>query len=153
MLSSVLAIFLSVAAGVAGWFGTHFIGRPIVKFYEIRSASIEAMHFTASARFLDPTKHGERIEIARTELRRCASRLVALQHDASPSTARYLRWRGYDIDLAAKGLTGLSNSIIPEVHPWVFQASFVERGFRLPLTHTSEELKTYRKLDELREPD
>jgi hypothetical protein len=139
-----LPTIFTAGVGVFGWFSVQFFGRQIVKFYDTRAEAVEAVYFSANVGFIDFESNKARYEKVHDELRRCAAKFDAIRHNATPVTSWFLNWRGYDLDKAVKGLTGLSNSLAEKGNARIFAQLTIEKGLKLQPSHTKEEIEQMR---------
>jgi hypothetical protein len=133
------------ATGVAGWFGTHYLGAPIVKLSHLRQAIHEELFFTSSLGWVnaDGTINAvekDRYEQAVIQLRRLAAQMSALRSTWPRHLNGYLRCRRFDLDKSIKGLTGLSNGLADPAYHAQF-VSQIENALSLPRSYSDEMLK------------
>ena len=143
MVSTVLPLLGTFAVGIAGWVLTNFAAKEILRFYSLRDRVHEALVYTANV--LSPETDNDRYDSAVAELRRLAAQLTAFKHASSGLTKWFLRRRGYDLETASSRLIGVSNSVSRHDRSLPLQRHGVERGLKLPMTHTDEEI---RQIDE-----
>jgi hypothetical protein len=127
--------------GVAGWFVTHFFGRQILRFHELRASVHEALIFAANV--LPPYVDREAYKRAVDELRRLAAQILALDHAATRPARWYFRTFCYDLKKAGRHLIGVSTSLGQD-YSMAFQRHGVERALRLPVTHTDQDVEELR---------
>jgi hypothetical protein len=98
---------ISAIAGVCAWVGANFFAEPLLNFYRRRRSIREAILYVAN---IDASRK-EAYDAAYEELRRHAASLDALDETAPAAVKAWLRWRGYDLPSATKGVIGFSNSL------------------------------------------
>ncbi|MGA8761039.1 MAG: hypothetical protein WB611_32845 [Stellaceae bacterium] len=109
-----MAVTVSLAAGFIGglvaWFFSNYVGRPLVHFYELRSETHTFLFYYANIKF-DRPPNSSNAEDASRCFRWLASRLDALRSSTLRPVLCFLKWRRYNLDAGAYGLTGLSNTL------------------------------------------
>src|SRR5947199_8018080 len=100
-------VALSLGAGVIAWFATHFLARPLLKVYEFREKAHELIFYTANVTSDDEKRYQDSVD----ELRRLAAQVEALAAVMPPFCGKILSWFHINLIPAARGLTGLSNSL------------------------------------------
>lgn len=137
MLDILCSMLLTAIVAVAAWFVTHFVGNPLVKFYLLRGKIHESLFFTANVGTDDPARYDKAVE----ELRRHAAALDALR----VTLPRFPKWvlnkRGYKLEEAVSGITGLSNRLGITGGEKAIHRNRIEHGLNLPRTHTDEQIK------------
>lgn len=103
-------VLATIVFGGVGWGVTHFLAQPLIRFYERRGQAQEALFFYANLSGM--TTETEHAEEAHREYRRAAARLEASAVELLPPASWFVRWRGFDLARATRGLTGLSNSVL-----------------------------------------
>lgn len=133
---------------VVAWFGTHYVGGPILTLRQLRQAIHEELFFTknigwvhADGRIAAVEK--DRHDLAVLELRRLAAKMSALNAIWPRHLNCYLRCRRFDIDKAIKGLTGLSNGLSDPADHSQFITQ-IEDALSLPRSYSDELLKDLR---------
>jgi hypothetical protein len=131
LLSFLASIALGFLGGVAAWFATTLVGKPLARFFELRQEACEAIYVCAniSAQTLDKA----RAERCQEELRRIAARVDALRSVLPRPVGWALAWRGYDLLKVTRGLTGLSNSLWTSDGSKAQQRVMAQRGLKLPV--------------------
>jgi hypothetical protein len=86
------SLFFSVLGGIAAWFVTHFIGRPLLKAYEYREKAHELIFYTGNIGEMTLKDDRKMFEEAVKELRRLAAQIGAL---AASMPFFYNRLLGY----------------------------------------------------------
>ena len=142
LTSVVPAIVTGISAAVA-WMITNFFLDPLLQFYPQRPAIYESLFFTANLH----KDNAEPMLAGMDELRRHAARLDALWQTCPTSIKWYLRKRGFDVELAARDLTGLSNALGSTPYARELHRHRVERGLKFPYSCTIEDLENLRELE------
>lgn len=108
MWDFIISVVLTAAVGVMAWVVTNFVADPLLQFHRQRRAIHESLFFTAN---IGQGTNEADFSSAVDELRRHAARLDALWQTAPRPVQTYLRRRGYDLELASRAITGLSNNL------------------------------------------
>jgi len=120
---SLAQLFGVIAIGVLTWFVTHFIGKPFLKFRELRGEAIKRMTEFGNVRAQwRETRHGEleQMDIPTSEQQRLQQAASIYRELASQFRAfaenewlavRVVQRLGYDPLQASKGLIGMSNTV------------------------------------------
>lgn len=135
--------------GAIGWVATNFFAAPLLKFYRTRTLVHESLIFTANVASFSEK---EEIQSARTELRRHASAIFALSATAPRQITNFLLKRGYNLELAAKGLIGFSNSVELDDGSKAIHRNQIEVGFHFPRTYSDDEIREIRIANRTRHP-
>ena len=138
-VNNVLPIVGTLALGFIGWVVAHFFASPILKFYRLREAVYEELFFTDN--ISDPKNDKELYFKAVDDLRRLAARLEALYVSMTIPVRWIMLKLGYDPMNAARGLTGLSNSLSDKSGGKAFQKHSVQKGLKFPLSYSAEKIK------------
>lgn len=145
---SILNFVGAFATGVVGWFGTHYLGAPILKLSQLRQAIHEELFFTSSVGWvnadgtINPAER-DRHEQAVIQLRRLAAQMSALNATWPHYLNGYLRCRRFDLEKSIKGLTGLSNGLADPAYHAQF-VSQIEDALTLPRSYSDDVLKDLR---------
>jgi hypothetical protein len=117
---SVLSVLAGAAGGVASWFATDFIARPIVRFFQMRSEIVQCILYYSNVRAA-ASERGRVSEnftdddMARLQEAQSKLRQLAMQMQSFAATEdialRLVIVRGYDPLEAGRSLVGYSNSI------------------------------------------
>jgi hypothetical protein len=109
-----MTILVSSISGFVGgfvaWFCSNFFGRPIVKFLELRSEAHRFLYYYANINF-DRPPNSRNADDAQKCFRSLGARLDALRTSSPRPIRRLFVWLGYNLESAATGLTGLSNTL------------------------------------------
>jgi hypothetical protein len=134
-------IVCTVLLAVVTWAVTNFFAKPLLRFFELREKTHEALFFYANVGGSDSNGFEEAVR----ELRRLASQLSAL--DISLKTVRemrpaswWLRRRGYNIENASQSLTGFSNTLDSRKGERAINRDKLEKALLLPLSYTDEQI-------------
>jgi hypothetical protein len=105
----ILSSVLGFVGGIFAWFATNYWGRSLLRFWDLRLEAHETMYLYANV-------YANRPDLARAQegsahLRKLGAKIDGLRAVLPPPLPWYLRVRGYDLHLAAEGLTRLSNSL------------------------------------------
>jgi hypothetical protein len=131
----------SLLLGIAGWFATSFVAKPLIDFLNLRSLVLEEMIFTANvSQIVEGTPaYWTAVE----SLRRLGAKVQATDVTAPPLLRSFLSKWGYDLTTAGRDLIGLSNSL--NLRGRHLHADRIEKGLRLPRTSTNEFLDTIKE--------
>lgn len=129
----ILSLFAGFVGGLIAWFFSNYVGRPLVRFYELRSETHTFLFYFANIKFDRPPNSRNADDASRC-FRWLASRLDALRTSTIRPVLFLLIWRNYNLAGAAIGLTGLSNSLAPgrEAEATNFRVK-VQQAFKLPV--------------------
>jgi len=147
LFNTVLPLLGTFAVGAFGWWVTHFIASPILRFYRLREEARESIFFTANVSTRlesDPKPYDDAV----SELRRVAARLEALARTSSWLTRRFFVSFRYDPYKAALAITGLSNMLWTKDGTKTLMRHQAEVALRLPLEDTPERIARIRKRQE-----
>ena len=130
--------------GAIGWFFVHKIANPIIDITRLRKKVHEELFYTANAgwngtNMSDAEK--DRLKETQESLRRLAAKISAIHISWPRYLIFYLKWKGFNPDKAAKGLTGLSNSVFSDRKEIPLRAQFrtqIEEALNLPRSYTQE---------------
>jgi hypothetical protein len=101
-----VSLLASIPLGALGWIATNFVARPILRVYDLRERVWEELLVSANLSIFDAGRYEQTVE----NLRRCAAQASAL-YVAWPGLLRWVLWTlGFDLQLAAENLLGLSNT-------------------------------------------
>ena len=138
LTSTLLAAAVSGVAGVLAWIVTNFFAEPLLEFRKLRKAVHESLFFNAN---VGSISKGESIDVASVDLRRYAAALNAFWVTAPNVVKAYLARCGYNVEGASSNLVGFSNSIHLEEGTRAIHRYRIEKGLRLPLSYTDEEIQ------------
>jgi hypothetical protein len=148
-MSGVITITVSLLSGFVGgfiaWFCSNYLGRPLIRFLDLRAEAHTFLYYYANIKF-DRPPHSRNVEDAQKCFRWLASRLDALRTSSLRLILFLLRLRGYDLESAATGLTGLSNTLAPDCEDDA--TSFrvqAQRALRLPVDPEDQEMVDLRQ--------
>jgi hypothetical protein len=127
MLSNLFAMFFGA---MAGWFGTHFFTRPLLKVYEYREKVHELIFYTYSIGETD--NNSKQFEDVSDELRRLSAQIAALSASMPPYCKAILGYFRIDLPVASRGLTGFSNSLAAGDGSKGDHRQTIEKALRLP---------------------
>ena len=127
MLSNLFAMFFGA---MAGWFGTHFFTRPLLKVYEYREKVHELVFYTYSVG--ETEDNPKQFEDVSDELRRLAAQIAALSASMPPYCKTILAYFHVDLTAASRGLTGFSNSLAKGDGSKLVHRQTIEKALRLP---------------------
>jgi hypothetical protein len=112
-----LTIFLSLVGGFVGgfvaWFCSNYFGRPLIKFFDLRTEAHTFLYYYANIKFDQPS-HARNVDDAVKCFRWLASRLDAMRASNLRAMLLLFRFLRFDLASAATGLTGLSHNLVPE---------------------------------------
>jgi len=136
--STLLAAAISGIAGVCAWVATNFFAEPLLDFRKLRKAIHESLFFNAN---VGNVSKDESVESASIDLRKFAAALNAFWVTAPRIVKSYLLRCGYNVELASSNLVGFSNSIHLEEGSRAIHRHRIEKGLRLPLSYSDEEIR------------
>ncbi len=137
MLEIFFSMLITAMVAIAAWFGTHFAGNPLIKFYSLRERIHQSLFFTANVGTDDPVRYDRAVE----ELRRHAAALDALRVTLPFFPKWYLTGRrGYKLEEAVGGITGLSNRLYSETGEKAIHRDKIEIGLKFPRTYTDKDI-------------
>jgi len=132
----------SLIFGAVGWLITHLIANPLLTVWRLRAEVPEVIFKTANVGASGRLPEEEEWKEARDLLRGLAARIIAANAIALP----FVRWSllrgGIDLQKAAQGLTGLSNSITATDGSRALHRAAIERALRLPRTDSDEYIRS-----------
>lgn len=102
--STALGFIGGIVSGFVSWFATNYWGKTLSRFWDLRLEAREAIFFYSNI----STDHQASLANAddgRAQLRKLGAKIDALRAVLPTPLRWYLRRRGYDLHLAAKGLT------------------------------------------------
>jgi hypothetical protein len=129
MLSNLFVMFFGA---MAGWFGTHFLTRPLLKVYEYREKAHELVFYTANVGETELEDDPKQFEDVSDELRRLAAQIAALSASMPPYCKPILACFHIDLPAATRGLTGFSNSLAARDGSKLVHRQTIENALRLP---------------------
>jgi hypothetical protein len=132
-----MTLLLSSISGFVGgcvaWFCSNFLGRPIVEPWNLRSEAHRFLYYYANINF-DRPPNSRNADDAQKCFRSLAARVDALRTSTPRLMLRLAARRGYNLQSAVTGLTGLSNTLArgreDEATSFRVQA---QRALRLPV--------------------
>ena len=133
---------VSGAVGVIAWIVTNFFAEPLLEFRKLRKAVHESLFFYANVGSISTDKSKE---LAATELRKLGAALTALWVTAPKITKFCISSCGYNVELASSDLFGLSNSIHLEEGSKAIHRHRIEKGLRLPMSYSDQEIRDIRE--------
>jgi hypothetical protein len=107
---TILSSVLGFLGGIIAWFATNYWGRTLLRFWDVRLEAHETMYLYANV-YAHPLADEAITKDGRVRLRKLGAKIDGLRMVLLWPLFWYLRARGYDLRLAAHGLTGLSNSL------------------------------------------
>jgi hypothetical protein len=129
MLANLFTMFFGA---VAGWFGTHFLTRPLLKVYEYREKVHQLVFYTANVGETALADDPKQFKDMSDELRRLAAQIAALAASMPPYCKPILAWLHIDLAAASRGLISFSNSLIKGDGSKLVYRQTIERALRLP---------------------
>jgi hypothetical protein len=139
--------FGPIAAALVSWIVFNSVGRPLLRFFDLRTEVRRTMilYDNVRARWQqrgeahvavvseqDPTPDNfERLAQAENQYRDLASQVRAFADTQSP-TCVVLRWLGFDVRKASSGLIGLSNTINTYGKTRAYQKQTIIEALKLP---------------------
>jgi hypothetical protein len=133
-----------IAAAFVGWIVFNAIGKPLLRFFDLRTEVRRTMilydNVRARWREADSTVDNiddatpdnfDRLQEAETQYRDLASQVRAFADTQSP-TCVVLRWFGFDIRRASSGLIGLSNTLNAYGKGRVFHKEAINAAMKFP---------------------
>jgi hypothetical protein len=138
--------FGPIAVALISWIVFNTIGKPLLKFFDLRTEVRRTMilydnvrarwreggHFRVSTDSDDMTPDNfERLQEAENQYRDLASQVRAFADTQSP-TCVVLRWLGFDVRMASSGLIGLSNTINTYGKTRAFQKQTINQALKFP---------------------
>jgi hypothetical protein len=140
---------LGVAGGIVAWFATNYWGRTLLKFWDLRLEAHETMFFYANVSADRPATLA-RAEEGRVHLRQLGAKIEGITTVLPTPIYWYLHIRNYDLHLAARGLTGLSNSLGGDDSGTVRFRVQAQRGLCLPVDPIErEQVDRKERLDDI----
>ncbi|SRR6266852_5104553 len=109
-MGPILSSVLGFVGGIIAWFATNYWGRSLLRFWDVRLEAHETMYLYANV-YADRPADLARAQEGSANFRKLGAKIDGLRAILPPLLSWYLRVRGYDLRLAAQGLTGLSNSL------------------------------------------
>ena len=131
MLSNLFAMFFGA---MAGWFGTHFFTRPLLKVYEYREKVHELIFYIYSVGEIDGNP--KQFDDVSDELRRLAAQIAALSASMPPYCKKILAYFRVDLPSASRGLTSFSKSLAAADGSKSDHRQTIEKALRLPTVVT-----------------
>jgi hypothetical protein len=99
---------LGFVGGMIAWFATNYWGRSLLRFWDLRLEAHETIYLYANVRADRPSDLA-RAQEASNHFRKLGAKIDGLRTVLPAPLSWYLRARRYHLQLAAEGLTGLSN--------------------------------------------
>jgi hypothetical protein len=127
----IAGIVAGLIGGALAWAGAQFFARDYEKFRAARALTLETLFYFANVGYIDH-ELPERILAVEHALRTCAAQLYAVQHNAYFPVLLWLRWRGFNLDEAVKGITGYSHSIARLDEGRAMHKRQIEAALKLP---------------------
>jgi len=140
MIGSAVSVILAIAA----WFATNYLGRPLLKFIDLRSEAHETIFRYANILSERPASLAH-AEDGRAQLRQLGAKIDALRVVLPPPIGWCLSICRYDLRTAAEGLTGLSNSLGTHDSDTVWFRVQAQRALRLPIDPNEQKRVEVRK--------
>ncbi len=136
-LTILVSLISGGVGGIVGWFATTLIGKPLARFFNLRSDAHTAIYDCAniSADRVDV----ERAVKAQTELRRIAAQIDAISAILPRSMIWLLSALGFDFGRAVRGMTGLSNSLVTHDGTKTRHRVLAQQGLCLPIDPSDAE--------------
>jgi hypothetical protein len=129
MLSNLLVMFFGA---VGGWFGTHFLTRPLLKVYEYREKAHQLVFYTANVGETELEDDPKQFKDVSDELRRLAAQIAALSASMPPHCKPILACFHIDLPAASRGLISFSNSLVTGGASKLVHRQTIEKALRLP---------------------
>ena len=130
---TILPLIGTFLVGAAGWFITHFLAGPILRFYRLRDRIWEELVFTANVR--NSTHDESRYNKAADDLRRLAAELDAIRLSAPWPVRTFLSYRKYDLGGAFQGLIGFANTLADRKGERAANRFDIEKALKFPMTY------------------
>lgn len=152
-MSTLLAIVSTLLIGAAGWFATHFVAYPILKFFRAREEAIEALFFWANIGLPgDGQDDPGRFRRAEEQFRLIAARLEAADKRMWPLQRFVLARLGYNVSDARPVVTALSGCMLTSNrHDRAVARNDVEAALGLPRTYSRESLLSLERAEQARQ--
>lgn len=129
MLSNLFAMFFGA---VAGWFGTHFLTRPLLKVYEYREKAHQLVFFAANIGETELKGDPQQFQDVSVELRRLAAQIAASSASMPPYCKPVLACFQINLPAASRGLISFSNSLTTGDGSKLVHRQAIEKALRLP---------------------
>jgi hypothetical protein len=139
LVNVLLPAAISGFAGVCAWIVTNFFAEPLLEFRKLRKAVHESLFFNAN---VGSISREISIETASIDLRKFAAALNAFWVTAPAIVKNYLSRSGYNVEAASFNLVGFSNSIHLEEGSRAIHRHRIEKGLRLPMSYSDEEIRS-----------
>ena len=136
-----------IAAALISWIVFNTIGKPLLRFFDLRTEVRRTMILYDNVRARWRERHNvrvsalgdeemtpdnfERFQEAENQYRDLASQVRAFADTQSPTCA-VLRWFGFDVRKASSGLIGLSNTINTYGKARAFQKQTINEALKFP---------------------
>jgi hypothetical protein len=134
MMPAPMTVIFSLSAAFVAWVCYNFLGRPITHFYQLRSETYVSF---SSVSATDASRQFGRI----------GSGLDALQTTTLRPALWFLKWWGYNLKAAARGLIGLSSNFAsgPEGDAVAYRV-MVQKALKLPIDPEDQQQVDDRRL-------
>ncbi len=129
MWDLILTLFLAALA----WFAVRIIGPPFVRFFRLRSKTLETIDFTANVS--NPDIDPARYDGASDALRGVGVQIGVLHETSPPPVPWALKRLGYDLAGAKAALIGLANSLSDKSGEKAACRWDIERALKFPLSY------------------
>jgi hypothetical protein len=109
-MTVVISALTGFIGGFVAWYCSNYLGYALIAFRDLRSEAHRYLYYYANIRPSSPPSLRNADE-AQKALRWLGARVDSLRTSSPSLILTYLRWRGYDLNAAADGLTELSNAV------------------------------------------
>ena len=139
ILSALSGFVSGFIGGFVAWFCSNVFGRRIVELWDLRIEAHRFLYYYANVKF-DRPPDARNADDAQKCFRWLGARLDALRTSSPRVVIQLFVWWGYNLEGAATGLTGLSNTIAPgrEEAATGFRVQ-AQRALQLPVNPDEQE--------------
>lgn len=109
-MTIILSLLGGFSGGLVAWFCSNYLGRPLIQFWELRSEAHTFLYYYANMKF-DRPPHSRNAEDAQNCFRWLGVRVDTLRTSSLRLIMILLGLLGYNLEIAATSLIGLSNTL------------------------------------------
>ena len=137
-MEQIISTVLGFIGGVIAWFATNYLGRALLKFWDLRLEAHEAMFLFSDVR-ADSIRSLGRANEGSLRFRELGAKIEGLRSVLPAPLRWYLHKRSYDLHEGARGLIGLSNALGRDDDSATRSRVQAQRALRLPVDPQEQE--------------
>jgi len=137
-MEQIISTVLGFIGGVIAWFATNYLGRALLKFWDLRLEAHEAMFLFSDVR-ADSIRSLGRTNEGSLRFRELGAKIEGLRSVLPAPLRWYLHKRSYDLHEGARGLIGLSNALGRDDDSATRSRVQAQRALRLPVDPQEQE--------------